>query len=225
MPPRARFITLEGGEGAGKSTQIKLLAAAFAQAGIRAITTREPGGSAGGEAIRAMVVSGAADKWHPTTEALLFMAARFDHLATVIAPALAQGKWVLCDRFYDSTSVYQGIAKKVGTAWLDQLYRQLFANTAPDLTLLLDLPPDIGLARTDTRGNVAESRFEQMDFDFHETLRAGFLRLAAAHPERIRTIDATGDARTVHRAIIAQVNARFGLALEAISAELPVAHA
>lgn len=211
--PNPRFITLEGGEGAGKSTQLKLLAQAFAHADIVSITTREPGGSPGGEAIRGLVVTGAVDKWHPTTESLLFMAARFDHLETKIKPALANGEWVLCDRFYDSTYIYQGIAKKVGGEWLDQLYRQLFANTAPDLTLLLDLPPSVGLARADKRGNVAESRFEQMHIDFHETLRAGFLKLAKENAERIKTVDATQDAYAVHDAIVATINTRFGLSL------------
>lgn len=209
----ARFITLEGGEGAGKSTQIKLLAQAFAARGINAITTREPGGSPGGEAIRGLVVSGAADKWNPVTESLIFMAARYDHLATVITPALARGTNVLCDRFYDSTYIYQGMAKGVGTAWLDQLYRQLFANAAPDVTLLLDLPPATGLARTVKRGNIAESRFEQMDINFHESLREGFLQLAHGAPERIAVVDATNDAQAVHHAIIKTVNARLGLAL------------
>lgn len=212
---RSRFITLEGGEGAGKSTQIKLLAQAFANAGIKSMSTREPGGSPGGEAIRNLVVSGEADRWHPTTEALLFMAARYDHLETKIKPALARGEWVLCDRFYDSTYIYQGIAKGVGGVWLDQLYRQLFANTSPDLTLLLDLPPAVGLKRADNRGNVTESRFEQMHIAFHETLREGFLQLAAMHPVRIHVIDATADAMQVHKAIIAAVNARFGLHLQA----------
>lgn len=207
---RGRFITLEGGEGAGKSTQIKLLAQALEATGQRVLVTREPGGSAGGEAIRALVVSGAVDAWHPTTEALLFMAARFDHLETVIKPALARGDWVLCDRFYDSTFIYQGIAKNVGTAWLNQLYRQLFANTAPDLTLLLDVPPSIGLARASKRGNVAESRFEQMEISFHETLRAGFLALAQQHADRIRIVNAAEDAVAVQAAILAQVQVRFG---------------
>ncbi len=215
---RGRFITLEGGEGAGKSTQVKHLASAFTQAGIEVVTTREPGGSPGAEAIRALVVSGAADAWHPTTESLLFMAARYDHLATVIEPALARGAWVLCDRFYDSTYIYQGIAKQVGTDWLDQLYRQLFGNTAPDLTLLLDLPPSIGLRRAEKRGTLAESRFEQMTLAFHETLRAGFLQRAAHDPKRIVTIDATSDAHTVQHAILREVSARFGLALTPIAA-------
>ncbi len=213
---KPRFITLEGGEGAGKSTQIKLLAQAFEAASIKTLTTREPGGSPGGEAMRNLVVTGAADKWHPTTESLLFMAARFDHLETKIKPALGRGEWVLCDRFYDSTYVYQGIAKGVGTAWLDQLYRQLFSNTAPDLTLLLDLPPSVGLARADKRGNAAESRFEGMDVSFHETLRAGFLKLATDHPARIKTVDAAVDTAKVHAAIVAVVNERFGLKLEVI---------
>ncbi|MFZ4541437.1 MAG: dTMP kinase [Rickettsiales bacterium] len=212
--PRGRFITLEGGEGAGKSTQVKLLAQAFAAANIATLTTREPGGSVGGEAIRQLVVTGTTDKWHPITECLLFMGARFDHLETKIKPTLDAGEWVLCDRFYDSTYIYQGIAKQIGTEWLDQLYRQLFANTAPDLTLLLDLPPTIGLPRADKRGNAAESRFEQMAIDFHETLRTGFLNLAKNDPIRIHTIDATKDAAAVHTAIIDSVNTRFGLALK-----------
>lgn len=208
-----RFITFEGGEGAGKSTQVKQLARALAAAGIDCITTREPGGSPGGEAIRQLVVTGSVDKWHPTTEALLFMAARFDHLETLIKPALARGAWVICDRFYDSTYVYQGIAKGVGTAWLDQLYTQLFGVLVPDLTVLLDVPPAIGLARADTRGNTAESRFEQMHLAFHETLRAGFLQLAKNHPTRIRIVDAARDATLVQGEILAAVNARFDVVL------------
>lgn len=208
-----RFITLEGGEGAGKSTQLKLLAAAFEAAGLPHILTREPGGSQGGEAIRGLVVSGAVDAWAPTTEALLFMAARMDHLESKIAPALARGQWVLCDRFYDSTFIYQGVAKEVGTAWLDQLYALLFGNQMPDLTLLLDLSPSVGLIRADKRGNAAESRFEQMGHDYHERIRAGFLALAAHHPDRIKCVDAARAATYVHREIVDIINTRFGLAL------------
>ena len=217
--PRPRFITLEGGEGAGKSTQVRRLAASLSAANIPSLVTREPGGSPNAEAIRALVVTGSVERWHPATESLLFMTARFDHLETIIKPALHHGEWVICDRFYDSTYVYQGISKNVGTAWLDQLYRQLFANTAPDLTLLLDLPPNVGLKRADTRGNVAESRFEGMDISFHESLRAGFLQLAKNSPERIKTIDATADAASVHAAIVTSVNTRFGLQLKLHSAE------
>ncbi len=208
-----RFITLEGGEGAGKSTQLKRLSAALTAAGIAHITTREPGGSPGGEAIRQLVVSGAVDAWSPATESLLFMAARLDHLETVIKPALARGAWVLCDRFYYSTYVYQGIAKGVGTAWLDQLYALLFGNTAPDLTLLLDLSPSVGLARAESRGNAAESRFEQMGHAYHERLRAGFLELAARHPQRMFRVDASQATENVHTAILAVINRRFGLTL------------
>lgn len=208
-----RFITLEGGEGAGKSTQVKLLAAAFARAGLPVTTTREPGGSPGGEAIRGLVVSGAVDAWDATTESLLFMTARYDHVTTRIAPALARGEWVLCDRFYDSTYVYQGIAKNVGTAWLDQLYRQLFGNFAPDLTLLLDLPAETGLARAGARGNDAESRFERMGLEYHKTLRTAFLDRAKNEPQRFITVDATQSAETVHEKILATLNQRFGLNL------------
>lgn len=208
-----RFITLEGGEGAGKSTQTKLLAKAFAAAGITAHITREPGGSAGGEAIRGLVVSGAVDRWNPITESLLFMTARVDHVRATIEPALARGEWVVCDRFYDSTYVYQGMAKNVGTAWLDQLYALLLGNFAPALTLWLDLPPAVGLARTTTRGNVDESRFESMGLAYHEQLHAGFAALAKAHPARIKRVDATADAALVHHTIISTLNARFGLAL------------
>ena len=211
----ARFITLEGGEGAGKSTQVKLLAKAFAAVGVETLTTREPGGSPGGEAIRGLVVSGPVDAWDPVTESLLFMTARYDHLATHIRPALAAGKWVLCDRFYDSTYIYQGMAKGVGGAWLDTLYAHLFGNDAPALTLLLDLPAETGLQRAEVRGNAAESRFEQMGLAFHTRLREGFLGLAKQHPQRIATIDATANVEAVHAAIIAVVNARFGLALKA----------
>ncbi len=213
---RARFITLEGGEGAGKSTQLRLLKQAFDDASLAAITSREPGGSPGGEAIRKLVVEGAADRWNATTEALLFMAARYDHIATLIKPALAKNTHVLCDRFYDSTYVYQGIGKGVGTDWLDGLYGHLYGNFAPDITLYLDIDPKAGLARTASRGNVAESRFESMDISFHETLRAGFLARAKAEPERIRIIDASGAQETVHRAIIDALTQAFSFPLKPV---------
>jgi dTMP kinase len=208
-----RFITVEGGEGAGKSTQLKLLAERFAAAGIPAITTREPGGSPGAEAIRNLVVTGAVDQWNDTTEALLFMTARYDHLERTVKPALAAGKWVLCDRFYDSTYVYQGITKGVGAAWLDQLYAQLFGNFSPALTLLLDIPAEQGLARATARGNEAESRFERMGLAYHEQLREGFLARAAAEPARFTKIDASADPAHVHNQILTAVEARFSLGL------------
>lgn len=212
-----RFITFEGGEGAGKSTQLKLLAKAFAAAALPHLLTREPGGSAGGEAIRSLVVTGAVDRWHPATEALLFMAARLDHIETRIRPALAHGEWVLCDRFYDSTYVYQGFAKQVGTAWLDGLYHQLYGQFAPDLTLLLDIPVEAGLARAGARAG-DETRFESMQVAFHESLRTGFLQLAKAHPRRIHCFDASQPADKVHAQIISALNQRFSLSLSPQSA-------
>ncbi len=212
-----RFITFEGGEGAGKSTQVKLLAKAFTDAGLPFITTREPGGSKGAEEIRSLVVTGAPDRWDAGTESLLFMAARYNHVTQLIQPSLAEGKWVLCDRFHDSTRIYQGLAKKVGEEWLDSLYNLLFGQLAPDLTLLLDILPEQGLARAASRsGN--ETRFESMDHSFHESLRAGFLSLVAREPGRIHIIDAAADADTIHRTIISGLNQRFHLSLAPQSA-------
>ena len=219
-PLHPRFITFEGGEGAGKSTQAKWLAAAFAAAGINSITTREPGGSEGGEAIRNLVVSGSVDRWSDTTESLLFMTARYDHVERLIKPALAEGAWVLCDRFYDSTYVYQGMVKGVSTQWLDTLYAHLFGSFAPDCTLLLDLPAEVGLHRATARGNDAESRFERMGLDFHTSLRDAFLTRHQSDPDRVLKIDASQPPQAVHQAIIAVLNARFGLALKPAPAPL-----
>ncbi|MFZ4126220.1 MAG: dTMP kinase [Rickettsiales bacterium] len=209
------FITLEGGEGAGKSTQIKLLAQALEQAGLKALTTREPGGSVGAEAIRKLVVEGAADRWDPVTESLLFMTARYDHLETKIKPALARGEWVVCDRFFDSTYIYQGIAKGVSTEWLNQLYSLLYGNTKPDLTLLLDIDPKEGLSRANARNSGAETRFENMDLSFHQKLRDGFLKRAKEEPARIAVIDAAASIETIHKHIVEAVNQRFQLSLRA----------
>jgi dTMP kinase len=210
---RPRFITFEGGEGAGKSTQAKLLAAALTQTGIDACVTREPGGSPGAEAIRGLVVQGEVDRWHPTTEALLFMTARYDHVETLIKPALARNAWVVCDRFYDSTYVYQGIGKAVGTDWLDQAYALLLGNFAPDLTLWLDIPPATGLARAEQRATANEARFESMGLAYHEALRDGFALLASSQPKRITRIHAQESAIAVHAAIIDTINARFSTTL------------
>jgi dTMP kinase len=216
MTHKPRFITLEGGEGAGKSTQIAALLAAFKKADISCITTREPGGSKGGEAIRQLVVQGDVDRWDPVSESLLFMSARYDHIKMLIKPALARGEFVLCDRFYDSTYVYQGIAKQVGTDWLDQLYSLLYGNFAPALTLYLDINPNTGLARTKQRADSLETRFENMDMTFHETLREGFLSRAKQHETRIRVIDAAQTEPLVHQAIINQVNQAFALSLPVV---------
>jgi dTMP kinase len=209
-----RFITLEGGEGAGKSTQLKLLAASFTAASIAVKTTREPGGSEGAEAIRNLVVSGGVDRWNDTTEALLFMTARYDHVQKLIKPALAAGEWVISDRFYDSTYVYQGMVKGVGGPWLDTLYAHLFGNFMPDATLLLDLPAETGLKRASARGNEAESRFERMGLEFHTRLREAFLARATSQAARIITIDATQTPEFVHQSIVDVLNKRFNLGLK-----------
>jgi dTMP kinase len=207
-----RFVTFEGGEGAGKSTQIKLLAQSFASAAIAVDVTREPGGSQGGEIIRKLVVEAGAHQWNASTEALLFMAARYDHLHTRILPALARGQWVLCDRFYDSTYVYQGIAKQVGTEWLNQLYTLLYGTIAPDLTILLDIEPEIGLQRAKSRSG-SETRFENLDTAFHYAVRQGFLDRATSESSRFHVVSAAQDIHQIHAAIVEHVNARFGLAL------------
>lgn len=208
-----RFITFEGGEGAGKSTQIKQLAAAMQAQNLPHIVTREPGGSVGGETIRDLVVKGDADTWDPVSESLLFMTARYHHLEHVIKPALREGKWVLCDRFYDSTYVYQGVVKQVGGAWLDQLYTHLYGTFGPDITLLLDLPAKDGLARTDDRAG-DETRFESLGEAFHTRIRNAFLARADAAPERISVIDALAAPADVHAAICGAINLRYGLQLK-----------
>lgn len=209
---RAPFITFEGGEGAGKSTQIKAVAAALERAGIAHIVTREPGGASGAEAIRELIVTGSAERWDPITETLLLMAARSDHITRTIRPALESGTWVLCDRFFDSTRVYQGIAKQVGHEWLEQVYRLLFGSFAPDITILLDIDPAIGLERAASRKG-HEMRFEGLPLEFHQTLRQGFLSLAQSEPQRFITIDASADAAHVSEAILQQVQQRAGLPL------------
>jgi dTMP kinase len=218
MAPSAHFITFEGGEGVGKSTQIKLLADSMRKAGLEVMSTREPGGSPGAEAIRTLVVEGAVDAWNPTTEALLFMAARYDHLHHLILPALARGEWVLCDRFFDSTFVYQGVAKAVGETWLRQLYAHLYGNVGPEWSVLFDLDPTIGLARAASRGG-AEARFEAMGLAYHTQVREGFRACVAAEPARWVTMDAADSIARVHASLVEAVNTRFGLALAPVSLE------
>jgi len=186
---RGLFITFEGGEGAGKSTQLRLLAAHLSMSGREVVTTREPGGSEGAEAVRGLLVEGAADRWSPMSETLLLYAARADHLERLIRPALARGAVVLCDRFADSTRAYQGAAGGVAPAFIDVLERAVVVETRPDLTLILDLPAERGLARAAGRGG-AEARFESKGLAFHRRLREGFLAVAAAEPDRCVLIDA-----------------------------------
>ncbi|MEQ8604078.1 MAG: dTMP kinase [Marivibrio sp.] len=202
-----RFITLEGGEGAGKSTQIKHLAAALEAAGRAVVTTREPGGSPGAEEIRALVVSGAPDRWDPPTEALLMFAARRDHVERLIKPALARGDWVLCDRFTDSTSAYQGEAHGLGRDWVRRLAQEVLGDFSPDLTLIFDLPVEDGLKRAGRRGG--EDRFERMATGFHQRLRDGFLAIAAEEPERCAVIDAGRSETAVAASVRQTVAARL----------------
>jgi dTMP kinase len=209
---RGRFITIEGGEGGGKSTQIKRLARTLEAAGPRVVTTREPGGSPGAEEIRALVVRGAPERWDPITEALLITAARREHVVRTIEPALAAGAWVISDRFADSTLAYQGYGRGIDRAALEALRRLAVGALAPDLTLILDLPVEIGLARARARAG-QEQRFEALDTAFHERLRHGFLAIAAAEPQRCAVIDANQSIDAVHAAIVAAVSGRLGVAV------------
>ena len=209
---RGRFITIEGGEGAGKTTQVRLLVAALERARIPAKATREPGGSPGGEAIRRLLLEGASERWDAVGEALLLVAARSDHVARLIAPSLAQGVWVVSDRFADSTFAYQGYGRGLALEDLATLHRFALGNFAPDLTVILDLPAEIGLARAKARASV-DDRFELLDQAFHERLRQGFRQIAAEDGARCVLIDGSNDLQTVHRAILDAVESRLRVAL------------
>lgn len=215
MTARGRFITLEGGEGAGKSTQQRRLAAWLRAGGLEVVETREPGGSPGAEEIRRLLVTGDAGRWDPMTEALLIFAARRDHLRQTIEPALARGAWVVCDRFVDSTMAYQGYAQGLGRAAVETLYKLVVGDLKPDLTLVLDIPIEEGLQRAQARNGAAahgEDRYEQMDLGFHERLRAGFRDIVAREPGRCVLIDAAGDADAVAARVAAAVSERLGVA-------------
>jgi dTMP kinase len=186
------FITLEGGEGAGKSTLAKALIILLQAKDIPVMLTREPGGTKEAEAIRSLVVSGDKDRFDSMTEALLFNAARRHHLRHSILPALENGTWVICDRFVDSTLVYQGYVQGVDLDFLKALHRDACENIVPDLTFLLDVPVEVGLRRARGRQHtISEDRFEQKGYGFHETVRDAFLELAKQHPNRYRVLDAT----------------------------------
>lgn len=207
-PARGRFITLEGGEGTGKSTQARRLASALQKGGIEVVQTREPGGSAGAEAVRHVLLSGAAKDLGPQGEALLFAAARADHVDSLIRPALDAGRWVICDRFIDSTRVYQGAVGAVPGALLDNLEWVAAADARPDLTLVLDLPPELGLARAAGRGE-GPDRFESEGLAFHARVRDAFLELAKADAARCVVVDASGGADDVAALIWSIVRERL----------------
>jgi dTMP kinase len=209
---RGRFITLEGGEGAGKSTQIARLAEALRGAGVEVRTTREPGGSPAAEEIRKLLVEGEPGRWQPMTEALLHFAARAEHLHSVVLPAVQSGAWVVCDRFADSTMAYQGYGHGLGRKTVTALYRNVVGDFAPDLTLILDVPVELGLNRAAARRG-GEDRYERMDRSFHERLRRGFRDIAKREPQRCKLIDAAGDLESVWRQIRDCVSRRFRLTL------------
>jgi len=197
-PIRGRFITFEGGEGSGKSTQIQFLADRLNAAKLRTITTREPGGSAGAEIIRHLVLSGVGKMFGAEAESLLFAAARDDHVSQVIVPALDQGTWVLCDRFTDSTRVYQGELGQVDPKLIRAMERVTIGDLKPDLTVILDVPVAVGMERAiKRRGTAVADRFEGEGTDFHEKLREAYLRIAKADPARCALIDADADPKVV----------------------------
>lgn len=210
IPGRGRFISFEGGEGSGKSTQIKTLAERLAAAKLRTIVTREPGGSPGAEIVRHLVLSGMGKLLGPDAETLLFAAARDDHVRTVIEPALKQGIWVLCDRFSDSTQVYQGIVGQVAPAIVSAMQRVTIGDLKPDLTVILDVPVEVGMQRAAARrGAGAPDRFEAEDIRFHQKLRDAYRQIAAAEPERCVLIDATAEPAMVAAKIWSALRDRF----------------
>ncbi len=209
-PMRGRFITFEGGEGSGKSTQIKTLAERLNGAELRTIVTREPGGSPGAEIIRHLLLSGMGKLLGPEAETLLFAAARDDHVHAVIEPALEQGIWVLCDRFFDSTRAYQGRLGKVEPAVLNAMQRVTIGDLKPDLTIILDVPVDIGMQRAAARrGDRAPDRFEAEDVKFHEGLRDAYRQIAVAEPQRCVLVDANAAPGVVAARVWTSVRDRF----------------
>ncbi len=221
---RGRFITFEGSEGAGKSTQVSLLVQVLRRAGIvNPLATREPGGSAGAESIRRLLIGGEPGQWDGITDALLHCAARRDHLVRTIWPALAGGRWVVCDRFTDSTLAYQGSGQGVDIAQLRALVAIVAGDFAPDLTIILNLPPKVGLERAIARENLSHrlnghdtaksTRYEKMDFSFHLRLARALHAIAAAEPNRCVMVDATHDIPTVHAAVRRAVAERLGVDL------------
>jgi len=205
-----KFITFEGGEGAGKSTQVERLAERLRALGLSVVVSREPGGSAGAEAIRHVLLSGAAKPLGPHAEAILFAAARADHLRQTIRPALERGQWVISDRFADSTRIYQGVLGNVDARLIGRLEKLTVGDLGPHLTIILDIPPEEGLARiTRRRGDAPVDRFEAEAFDFHKKLREAYLELAEREPNRCVVINAGADAATVSEFVWSAVNTRL----------------
>lgn len=206
------FITFEGGEGAGKTTQLGLLSESLQHAGVPVLLTREPGGSPGAEEIRNLLVTGEIGRWDAISEALLHFAARRDHVEKLIKPALEDGTWVLCDRFADSSMAYQGYGHSLGRKKIETLQQFTIGGFLPDLTLILDMPVEVGLARAAGRDE-NKSRYEQLDTGFHERVREGFREAAKAEPERCIIIDAQDSVVAVQGALRKAIADRFDIEL------------
>ena len=205
---RGKFITFEGGEGAGKSTQASLLAEALEKAGIETLQTREPGGTFGAEAIRNLVLEGTSDRWSGMTELLLMYAARLDHVEKLIKPALRRGVWVVSDRFADSSLAYQGHARGLGAEQVKSVHNVVMDGFEPDLTILFDMDPVLAQKRVETRGEEL-TRFDTESLDFHKALRKAFLKIADENPERVKTVDADGSRSNVQNQIIFTLTKQF----------------
>lgn len=206
--PRGYFVTFEGGEGGGKTTQSSLLMATLKEKGIPALHTREPGGTPGAEAIRTLLVEGSKDKWDAGTELLLHLAARRDHIKNIILPSLAKGMWVISDRFNDSTIAYQGYGHQLGEKYISLLSSLAIGLIEPHVTFLLDITTEQGLSRAMQR-RAHETRYEQMDIAFHERVRQGFLTIAKRAPHRFTVLDATRPVAQVHASIMERITPHF----------------
>ncbi len=210
-----KFITFEGGEGAGKSTQVRLLSSSLQRLGKKVVMTREPGGSIKAESIRKLLLEGRVAKFGPFAEALLFSIARDDHLESVIRPSLKKGSWVICDRFMDSTMAYQGAGGNLPASLIRALERTVVGDTTPDLTILIDLPPEIGIGRAQSRQRQttggAPDRFESMDMKFHTRLRQAFLDIAENAPERCVVFDGQVPPDELAKRIWELVSQRYAL--------------
>ncbi len=205
---RGKFITFEGGEGAGKTTQANLLAEALEKAGIETLQTREPGGTFGAESIRELVLEGTSDRWSGMTELLLMYAARLDHVEKLIRPALERGVWVISDRFADSSMAYQGYARGLGADRVSELHEVVMSGFEPDLTILFDMDPVLAQKRVETRGEDL-TRFDTESLDFHKNLRIAFLKIADENQNRIHTVDADGSRANVQNRILFALTKQF----------------
>jgi len=212
QPNNAELIVLEGVDGAGKGVQSRMLLSAMKAAGLDAILTREPGGSPGAEEIRRLIVEGEPNRWDDMTELLLIYAARRSHVMDTIKPALKQGTWIISDRFADSSRAFQGVAGNLGIDVVDRIHEEALGDFNPELTLILDLDPEISLSRADARGG-AEDRFEQKGIEYQARVREGFRQLAEMTPQSRKLIDASGTMDEVSQKVLDCINAHFNLTL------------